>query len=77
MIDNGNCFDGDHWDFPDSPIRGLYPNHSIYREDIKLISLEPWLKRTLGIRVRRSVKNQARIMEGKVEMGKSWGKIHG
>src|SRR5581483_4804174 len=32
MIDHGFAFNGAHWDFPDSPIQGLYFRTSVYDE---------------------------------------------
>jgi hypothetical protein len=45
-IDQGFCFNAGQWDFPDSPLRGLYGNKTIYRELIKSMDdFEPWLSR--------------------------------
>ena len=32
MIDHGFVFNGPHWEFPDSPLQGLYMRTSVYRE---------------------------------------------
>jgi hypothetical protein len=45
-IDQGFCFHGGEWNFPDSPLRGLYGNKTIYREQVKSMDdFEPWLSR--------------------------------
>jgi hypothetical protein len=45
-IDQGFCFGQGDWDFPDSPLRGLYGNKTIYRELVKSMDdFEPWLSR--------------------------------
>src|SRR3954469_20541282 len=36
MIDHGFAFNGPHWDFPDSPIQGLYLRKLVY-EDVRSI----------------------------------------
>lgn len=43
MIDHGFAFNGPHWDFPDSPLQGLYFRHSVYHSIRSLDDLEPWL----------------------------------
>lgn len=46
-IDQGFCFNAGEWNFPDSPLRGLYGDKTIYRE-LNLRTLddfEPWLSR--------------------------------
>lgn len=45
MIDHGYVLNGPHWDFPDSPIQGLYMRTSVYREVDSLQHFEPWLER--------------------------------
>jgi hypothetical protein len=32
LIDHGFCFNDGDWDFPDSPIRSLYPRRVVYRD---------------------------------------------
>lgn len=45
-IDQGFCFNAGEWNFPDSPLRGLYGNKTIYRDLVKSMdSFEPWLTR--------------------------------
>lgn len=43
MIDHGFAFNGPHWEFPDSPIHGLYFRTSVYDEVRSLDSFQPWL----------------------------------
>jgi len=45
MIDHGFCFNAGEWDFPDAPLRGLYPRHCVYQSVTGLDSFEPWLDR--------------------------------
>ncbi len=45
MIDQGFCFDGGRWCFPDGPIRSLYCNRRVYAGITGLESFEPWLSR--------------------------------
>ncbi len=43
MIDQGFCFNDGEWNFPDSPLRGLYPRLVVYEEVTGWESFEPWL----------------------------------
>lgn len=43
MIDHGFAFNGPHWEFPDSPIQGLYFRTTVYDEVRSLDSFQPWL----------------------------------
>jgi hypothetical protein len=45
LIDQGLCFNGGHWSFPDSPIRSLYPRKAVYNSVTGLQSFEPYLSR--------------------------------
>ena len=45
MIDQGFCFNSGEWNFPDSPLRGLYVNRKVYAEIQSLDDFEPWLSR--------------------------------
>jgi len=45
MIDQGFCFNDGDWNFPDSPIRGLYPRRLVYEKVKGLESFEPFLTR--------------------------------
>jgi hypothetical protein len=43
MIDHGFAFNGPHWEFPDSPLQGLYSRTSVYDEVTSIDSFQPWL----------------------------------
>jgi hypothetical protein len=43
MIDQGFVFNGPHWDFPDSPIQGLYSRRAVYDQVRSLGDFQPWL----------------------------------
>jgi hypothetical protein len=43
MIDHGFAFNGPHWDFPDSPMQGIYFRSNVYDEVECLESFQPWL----------------------------------
>ena len=43
FIDQGACFNGAEWSFPDSPCRGIYWNREVYRSVRGWDSFEPWL----------------------------------
>jgi hypothetical protein len=45
MIDQGFCFNCGEWNFPDSPLRGLYEKRKVYAEIKSLDDFEPWLSR--------------------------------
>lgn len=45
MIDHGFIFNGPHWDFPDSPVQGIYPRRAVYDHVTSLDSFQPWLDR--------------------------------
>lgn len=45
MIDQGFCFNAGEWNFPDSPLRGLYPSHRVYASVRGWPSFEPYLTR--------------------------------
>lgn len=45
MIDQGMCFNGSEWNFPDAPLRGLYARHIVYGLVHGLGDFEPWLTR--------------------------------
>ena len=48
MIDHGFTFNGPHWDFPDSPLLGLYPRKLVYAGIRSLDDFQPWLGRTMN-----------------------------
>jgi len=45
FIDQGYCFNAGDWDFPDSPLRGVYPRNEFYAGVNGWESFEPWLSR--------------------------------
>ena len=45
MIDQGFCFHGNQWNFPDSPKRGLFAHNAAYSAITGMDSFEPWLQR--------------------------------
>ncbi|MBZ5515701.1 MAG: phosphatidylinositol kinase [Acidobacteriia bacterium] len=45
LIDHGFCFNDGDWNFPDSPIRSLYPRRMVYGGVRGLDSFEPFLSR--------------------------------
>lgn len=45
MIDQGFCFNAGEWNFPDSPLRGLYPRQRVYERITGWESFEPFLSR--------------------------------
>jgi hypothetical protein len=47
MIDHGFAFNGPYWDFPDSPLQGLYPRRLAYESVRSLDDFEPWLDQTM------------------------------
>jgi hypothetical protein len=45
FIDFGFCFNADEWNFPDSPLRGVYTRNLVYQDVRGMESFEPWLSR--------------------------------
>jgi len=45
MIDQGFCFNGSDWNFPDAPLRGLYAHRVVYEHVRGLDDFEPWLEK--------------------------------
>lgn len=43
MIDHGYAFNGPHWDFPESPLQGLYARPLVYQSVRSLDDFQPWL----------------------------------
>ena len=44
MIDHGFAFNGPHWDFPESPLQGLYARRLVYDSVRSLDDFQPWLE---------------------------------
>lgn len=49
LIDHGFCFNDGEWNFPDNPIRSLYPRRLVYESVRGLKSFEPYLSRIENI----------------------------
>ncbi len=45
FIDQGFCFNAGEWNFPDSPLRGVYARNTVYAPVTGWASFEPWLSR--------------------------------
>jgi hypothetical protein len=45
MIDQGSCFNGGEWNFPDKPRQNLYDRKVVYEQVQGIESFEPWLTR--------------------------------
>jgi hypothetical protein len=45
FIDFGYCFNAGEWNFPDSPLRGMYAHRIVYQNVSGWDSFEPWLSR--------------------------------
>jgi hypothetical protein len=45
FIDQGYCFNAGDWDFPDSPLRGVYARNCVYEQVRGWDSFSPWLER--------------------------------
>jgi hypothetical protein len=43
MIDQGYTFNGPNWDFPESPLQGLYARRLVYESVRSLEDFRPWL----------------------------------
>ncbi len=43
MIDHGYAFNGPNWDFPESPLQGLYARKMVYQGVRRIDDFEPWL----------------------------------
>jgi hypothetical protein len=48
MIDHGYAFDGPNWDYPESPVQGLYPRRTVYESVTSLSDFEPWLEQVVN-----------------------------
>lgn len=45
MIDHGYMFNGPHWEYPDSPVSGVYFRPLVYQGARSLDDFQPWLDR--------------------------------
>ena len=50
FIDQGFCFNAGGWDFPDAPLRGVYPRNLVYAGVTGWESFEPWLSQVEAFR---------------------------
>jgi hypothetical protein len=53
LIDQGSCFNGGEWNFPDSRILSLYPRRFVYDSATGLESFQPFLSRIEGLELPR------------------------
>jgi hypothetical protein len=44
FIDQGFCFNAGDWNFPDSPLRGVYARNTVYEQVTGWDSFSPWLE---------------------------------
>jgi hypothetical protein len=54
MIDQGFCFNGGKWNFPDKPRQSLYARDAVYEQVLGIDSFEPWLAKLeseIGLRL--------------------------
>jgi len=49
FVDQGYCFNAGEWNYPDSPLRGVYPRNEVYAGVRGWDSFEPWLSRIENI----------------------------
>ena len=49
FIDQGHCFNGGEWNFPDSPLRGIFWHSEAYAGVDGWLAFEPWLSRIEGL----------------------------
>ena len=47
MMDHGYVFNGPHWDYPDSPLQGLYFRPMVYEKVKGWDDFQPWLDRVI------------------------------
>jgi len=43
MIDQGFCFSGGEWGYPDTPLRGLHRQYIVYEQVRGMADFEPWI----------------------------------
>jgi len=53
FIDQGYCFNAEHWTFPDYPLRGVYATPEVYGAVNGWKSFEPWLSRIESFPIER------------------------
>jgi hypothetical protein len=47
MVDHGYAFNGPYWDFPDSPLQGLYFRPSVYSNVRGFDDFQPWIEQVV------------------------------
>ena len=47
MIDHGFAFNGPNWDFPESPLQGLYARRLVYDARALARRFQPWLDQVM------------------------------
>jgi hypothetical protein len=47
MIDHGYTFNGPNWDFPESPLQGIYARRLVYEAVRSLEDFQPWLDQVM------------------------------
>ena len=47
MIDHGYTFNGPNWDFPESPLQGIYARRLVYEAVRSLDDFQPWLDQVM------------------------------
>jgi HipA-like protein len=45
MIDQGLCFNGGSWNFPDAPLHSLYANRRVYQSVVGIETFDRWIDR--------------------------------
>lgn len=45
MIDQGFCFNGGDWTFPDAPLHSIYTNRRVYQSVVGMETFDPWIDR--------------------------------
>jgi hypothetical protein len=48
MIDHGFAFNGPHWNFPESPLQGLYARRIVYEQVRSLDDFQPWIDQVVN-----------------------------
>ncbi|HLK64510.1 MAG TPA: HipA family kinase [Bryobacteraceae bacterium] len=49
MIDHGFAFNGPNWDFPESPLQGLYARRCVYESVRSIDDFQPWLDQVISL----------------------------
>jgi hypothetical protein len=65
MIDQGFCFNAGEWNFPDSPLRGVFSRNRVYAGVTGWEAFEPWLSRVESL-------DPARIFAAGEEIPPAW-----